>query len=206
MSRMNKSKNMSKKNNRAMWEYLESIEGLLERGSDAEIKEAKKAYRKTYLLKYKQKQRLEKPEFNVNFSTEGGEYDRVEQASKRHDMTITAFIREATLSYITKTYVVPDKMGIAHIEQLLANCLNEIQTIIKQKEHYSFEREQKCEIIEKRIEKLEEEINQFFRQPLPVEEYVKRAVTKDPKLREQILSMLHLSDDNKDSISSNEEL
>jgi hypothetical protein len=203
---MNKPDPMSKKNNRAMWEYLESIEGLLERGNDAEIEEAKKAYRKTYLLKYKQKQRLENPEFNVNFSNEGGEYDRVEQASKKHNMTITAFIREATMSYITKTYVVPDREGIAHIEQLLANCLNEIQTIIKQKERYNFEREQKYEAIEKTVERLEDEINKFFRQPLPVGEYVKRAVIKDPRIKEEILSMLNLSDDNKTPISPNKEL
>jgi hypothetical protein len=186
---------MSKKNNKALWEYLEA-QGVLERGNDLEIKEAKKAYRKEYLLKYKQKQRAEKPEFNVSFSNENGEYSRVEHASNSHKMTVTAFIRKATIAYISKTYVVPDRMGIAHIEQLLAQCLNEIKSIIKQKDRYHFQNEQKYDIIEKRIEKLEEEINQFFRQPLPVEEYVKRAVIKDPTLKEQILSMLHLSNDN----------
>jgi hypothetical protein len=194
------------KHNRAMWQYLESIDGLLERGNDTEIKEAKKAYRKAYLLKYKQKQRSEKPEFNVSFSNEGGEFDRLKQASIKHDMPISGFIRGATMGYISRTYVVVDKVRIAHIEQLLANCLNEIQTIIKHKERYSFEREQKYEAIEKTVERLEEEINQFFRQPLPVKEYVKRAVIKDPGLKEEILSMLNLSDDNQNSISQNEEL
>jgi hypothetical protein len=186
---------MSKKNNKGMWEYLEST-GVLERGNDNEIKEAKKAYRKQYLLKYKQTQRKNKPEFNISFSNEKGDYDRVQQASKRHKMTITAFIREATINYISKTYVVPDRMGIAHIEQLLSNCLNEIKAIIKQKERYSFEREQKYDNIEKRILKLEEEIDRFFRQPLPVEEYVKSAVIKDPKLKGQILSILNITNDN----------
>jgi hypothetical protein len=186
---------MSKKNSKAMWEFLEA-QGVLERGDDLEIKEAKKAYRKEYLLRYKQKQRAEKSEFNVSFSNEGGEFDRVKLASEKHHTTITSFIREATIAYISKTFVVPDRMCIAHIEQLLAQCLNEIKTIIKQKDRYNFQNEQKYDIIEKRIEKLEVEINQFFRQPLPVEEYVKRAVIKDPTLKEQILCMLNLSNDN----------
>jgi hypothetical protein len=191
---------MSKKNNKGMWEYLDSL-GILEKGTDAEIKMAKKAYRKKYLLIHKQKQRLRKPEFIVNFSNENGEYDRVEHASIGHKMTITGFIREATMAYISKTFVVPDRMGLAHIEQMLSNCLNEIQTIVRQKERYHFDREQKFEAIEKRIEKLEEEIEQFVRRPLPIEEFVKRAVIKDPRLKEQILTILNLSHDNQNQVT-----
>lgn len=188
-----------------MWEYLESL-GILEKGTDEEIKMAKKAYRKKYLANYKKEQRLSKPEFTINFSNENGEYDRVEHASKNHKMPITGFIRQATMAYISKTYVVPDKMGIAHIEQMLAGCLNEIQTIVRQKERYHFDREQKFEAIEKRIERLEEEIERFIKRPLPIEEFVKRAVIKDPTLKEQILAILNLSHDNKNLISPDTKL
>jgi predicted nucleotide-binding protein len=174
-----------------MWEYLENL-GVLERGTDEEIKAAKKAYRKEYLLKYKQKQRSRRPEFTVSFSNEKGEYNRVEYAAKNHKMTITAFIRAATQAYISKTFVVPDRGQIAHIEQMLAQFLNEIKTIIWQKERFYWQREQKYEAIEKRISKLEEEIEQYIRQPLPVDEFVKRAVTNDPTLKEQIFTMLNL--------------
>ena len=63
--------NRAKKQKGGMWEYLESS-GVLEKGTDEEIKLAKKAYRKGYYLKYKQNQRQHKPEFTVNFSNEKG--------------------------------------------------------------------------------------------------------------------------------------
>jgi hypothetical protein len=155
---------MSKKNNKGMWEYLDSL-GILEKGTDEEIKAAKLAYRKEYLLKYKRSQRARKSEFVINFSNEKGEYHRVEYASKAHKMSITAFIRSAVLAYINQRYVVPNQDQIAHLEQILSQCLNEIQTIVRIKDKYYWEKESKMEVIEKRIEKLEAEINEIFRNP-----------------------------------------
>jgi len=196
---------MSKRTNSGLWEYLESL-GILERGTDEEIKAAKKAYRKEYLLKYKQKQRSRKPEFTVSFPNEKGEYNRVEYAARNHKMTITAFIRAATIAYISKTFIVPDRGQIARIEQMLAQFLNEIKTIIWQKERFYWQREQKYEAIEKRITKLEEEIELFIRQPLPIDEFVKKAISKDPTLKEQILNIIDLSNDHQNQIPQKAEL
>lgn len=153
-----------KKHTGGMWEYLDSI-GVLEKGNDEEIKEAKKAYRKEYYLKYKRSQRHQKPEFTVNFSTDKGEYSKVAAASKRHSLTITAFIRSAVLAYINQSFLVPNPDQIAALEQILSQCLNEVQSIVKTKEKYHWEREQKFEAIEKRIARLESEIAQVFRNP-----------------------------------------
>jgi len=147
-----------------MWDYLESS-GVLEKGTDEEIKAAKKAYRKEYFLKYKRLQRSVKPEFCVSFSNEKGEYTKVEYAAKRHKMTITAFIRSAVLAYLNQRFVVPNADQVACLEQILSQCLNEIQSIVRVREKYHWERERKFEAIEKRIEKLEFEINQVFRNP-----------------------------------------
>ena len=155
---------MSKKNNSAMWDYLESL-GILEKGTDEEIKAAKKAYRKIYFLKYKQKQRENKPEFSVYFSNENGEYGRVESAAKKHNMTVTAFIKKAVMAYIEQKYIIPDPLQIGKLEQVLSECLNEVQKIVKTKERFLFDREDKYKAIEKRIEKLESEIDFIFRNP-----------------------------------------
>jgi hypothetical protein len=155
---------MSKKNNTGMWEYLESL-GILERGTEEEINVAKKNYRKKYLLEFKQKQRLKKPEFNVNFSKENGEFNKVVKEAEKHHCTITLFIHDATLAYINQSYVVPNSLQIAQFEQILSDCLNEIQTIVRFKEKFFWERDRKLETIEKRIEKLERQINEVFRHP-----------------------------------------
>jgi len=155
-----------KRNNRKgeMWYYLDAL-GVLENGTDEEIKEAKKAYRKGYFLKYKRIQRTSKPEFIINFSNKNGEYAKVKRASEKHKMTMTAFIRSSVLAYLDQKYLVPDPDQIAQLEQLLSQCLNEIQKIVGPRERYHWEREQKFEAIEERIEKLETDINQVFRNP-----------------------------------------
>lgn len=156
---------MSKRgNNKAMWEYLESV-GVLANGSDIEIKAAKYAYRKKYLLNFKRKQRESKPEFTVNFSRDNGEFQRVASAAKRHNMALSGFIRLAALAYLDNSYLVPNREQIARLEQILSECLNEIKTIVHSRERYVWEREQKLESIEKRIISMETKINEIFREP-----------------------------------------
>ena len=155
---------MNRKNNSGMWDYLDSV-GVLEKGTDEEIKAAKKAYRKKYFLEYKQKQRITKPEYTINFKKENGEHGRISLAAKKHNMTVTFFIRSAVLAYLDRTYIVPDRVQVARLEQLLADCLNEIKSIIKPRERYFWEREQRIELIDKRIQKLEMQIGEVFRNP-----------------------------------------
>lgn len=155
---------MRKYRNSKLWEYLEQA-GVLEKGSDAEIKAAKRAYRKKYLLESKRKQRSAKPEYTIHFKKENGEHESVLLAAKRHHMAVTNFIHSATLAYMRNTYVVPDRLQVARLEQLLSDCLNEIKTIAKTKERFFWDREQKLIQIEKRIEKLEEQISEVFRNP-----------------------------------------
>jgi hypothetical protein len=51
------------------------------------------------------------------------------------------------------------------LEQLLSECLNEIKMLVKSKERFFFGREDKLDAIEKRIIKLESQINEVFRNP-----------------------------------------
>ena len=146
-----------------MWDYLEAS-GVLEKGSDEEIKAVKKSYRKKYFLEFKKQQRRTKPEFTVHFSKTDGELNRICQAAKRHQLTVPAFLKSAAFAYIERTYLVPNKLMVAHMEQLLADCLNEIKSIVHTKERW-WEREQKLDRIEKRIIKLEEQVNLLFRNP-----------------------------------------
>ena len=184
----------TKKHTGGMWEYLDSI-GVLENGTDEEIKKAKRDYRKIYFTNHKRKQRALKREFTVRFSKEKQEYLKIDFFAKQHKMKVTEFLKSAVLAYINKTYIVPDRSKIWELEQLLSQCLNEIQTIVKQKERYSYEREQKYEIIEKRIEKLESEINQVLKQPFTLEELVIKSIEEKPTLKEQLLAILTTNKD-----------
>jgi hypothetical protein len=151
------------KPNSNIWQYLNDS-GVLD-GTDEQIKSAKRAYKKKYLLAYKQRQRREKQEYIILLSKENGEFNSVATAAKKHSMSFTAFLKTATLAYINQYYIVPDRVQLAKMEQMLAQCLNEVQLITRTKEKYSWEREQKYEAIEKRIIKLENQIREVVSNP-----------------------------------------
>jgi len=178
-----------KKHQGGMWEYLDST-GVLEWGNDEAIKKAKKAYRKIYFTKQKRKQRAAKREFCIRFSKENGEFIKITHEAKQHNLKISEFIKSAVMAYINQSFVVPDHWQVAELEQLLSQCLNEIQSIVKQKERYSFNREYKYELIEKRIEKLESEIHSVLKNPYTLEEIVIRGIEQKPSLKEALLTIL----------------
>jgi hypothetical protein len=151
-------------NDNGMWAYLDSL-GILENGSDEEIKAAKRAYRKSYFKRYKRNQRIAKPEYVVNFSKENGELETVAKAAKWHRMTMTNFLRSAVLAYLHRTYLVPNRDEVAQLELLLSNCLNEIQTLVSVRTKHSWDSVQRWEQIELKIQKLEKQIGDLFRNP-----------------------------------------
>ncbi len=147
-----------------LWEYLQTC-GVLENGNDIEIKAAKKKYRKNYLLSYKQQQRKAKPGFTVMLSKENGDYDNISVAAKKHSLPVPTFLKEAALAYIHQYYIVPDKVQLARLEQLLAEYLNEVKRIAPVKDKHYWEHEQQYEAIEKRIVVLQMHIREVLSNP-----------------------------------------
>ena len=146
-----------------MWDYLEKS-GVLEHGNDAEIKAVKREYRKKYFLEFKRQQRKNNPEFTVHFSKGDGQYSRIAEASKKHHLSIPAFLKAATMAYLERNYIVPNRLMVAHLEQLLSDCLNEIKKISDRKERF-WERQEKLDRIEKCIARLENQMSEAFRNP-----------------------------------------
>jgi hypothetical protein len=179
----------SEKNIPGLRAYLDSL-GLLANGTEEQILAARRAYRKIYLTDYKKKQREENPEFSVLLSRQKGEYNRIVTSARRHKLTVPGFLKSATLAYIDKTFLVPDRELIVKLVGLLSYCLNEIQQIGSGKEKNYWQIEKKYDAIEKRISGLEEYITRLFSEPLAVEDAVRTAIDKDPDLRLRLLLFL----------------
>jgi len=155
---------MSRKKSNALWDYLDHS-GILANGTDAEIKAVKGEYRKKYFLNYKRSMRKEKPEYTICLSKKNGEYERITEAARRHKRTVTSFIKHAALAYIEQRFLVPNQFQIAELEIILSDCLNEIKTLTGRRTNFLWSNENKIDAIEKRIIKLEQEINEVFRNP-----------------------------------------
>ncbi|TND10173.1 MAG: hypothetical protein FD123_421 [Bacteroidetes bacterium] len=181
---------MSKRRKQSgLWQYLDET-GILEKGSPDDIALAKRAYWKTYFSRYRKERREKCPEFIVSLSREKGEYGKVALAAKRHKLTITAFLRAAALAYVDQTFLVPDTERLAHVEQLVSQCLNEVQILAKAKNRSLWEVDEKYQAIERRIEQLEQDISAIFRHPLSIESSIRQAIQKSPELRARLRELL----------------
>lgn len=170
-------------------EYLDQS-GVLINGTEEEIKAVKRAYRKIYKTKHKRKQRQENPEFTVSLSKQKGEHGKITTAARRHKMSVQSFLKMATVAYINKTFLVPDRDFVVKLAQLLSDCLNEVQGIAQMKTNYQWQLEEKYDSIEKRIITLETDMRKLFAFPVPIEKAVRDAVGKDPQLRLSLLNVL----------------
>lgn len=148
--------------NTSLWAYLDSI-GVLENGTEDEVKKAKKSYWKKYFFDYKKNQRQDKPEFSIGLSRKKGEYKLIAETAKRHKLPITAFIKQSALAYITKKYLIPDKTQIAKLELLLMQSMNEIQRIARK------ERNKQYELLQNQIQLMQKNISEALRNPVAVD-------------------------------------
>lgn len=145
--------------NTGIYKYLEET-GVLERGIEEEIQQARKNYKKKYILSYKRKQRSEQKEFTVLLNMT--EYKNMSVQAKDQHMTVVRFLKLAAIAYTNKTYLVPDRESVARIEQTLIQILNEIQVIAKRNK-ILFGLNPLA--IEKRISRMEEVITDALRTP-----------------------------------------
>ncbi|MBI4931419.1 MAG: hypothetical protein HY841_11690 [Bacteroidetes bacterium] len=140
--------------NTSLWAYLDSV-GILEKGTNTEIKQAKKQYWKKYFLEYKQNRRKDRPEYPIGLSKKNGEYARVKNEAKRHKLTMTSFLKQSALAYIGKRFLVPNREQVSNIEQTLSQILNEVH----QRKNLPYIE------IEKRIEAIEMKVDKLLRHP-----------------------------------------
>lgn len=181
-----------------MFDYLDGL-GVLENGNDEDIKAAKRAYKKLYFARYRKERRAEQPEFSIGFSRKSGDYGKITLAAKRHNMTVTRFIREAALAYLDRRFVTLLPHRVAEMMQLLMDCRNDVKTISQMKERSTYDREQKYQAISNRIGTLEARLSGFLHYPQLLEEAVSHATSSDPALRGKLLAVL--THDHQDQIA-----
>ena len=187
-----------KRKSSALWIYLDSI-GILESGSTEEIEAAKRAYWKQYHYNHRRAQRTENAEITVALSRKDGTYKRLNSAAQRHGMTLAAFLRAATESYLSAAYILPDRAVLAHLETLLASCANAIQAVAGSKERYFWQREHKIEVMEATVMKLEDRVRELFLDPPKLEHEITKALERSPEIRTRLLALI-TSHDHQDKI------
>lgn len=112
-------------------DYLEST-GVLEHGSDEDIAQSKKAYRKKYMRAYQKRRRREKKFTTVMLKKD--EYQRLYQEATAQKVSLAAFLRLAAFAYLDQLRLIPRTDTLIHIEQLLSLMYSEIKYL---SQHYA---------------------------------------------------------------------
>ena len=113
--------------------------GVLQHGSDEEIQQAKKQYRKAYQRFSKQRRRKERREFQPAFTSH--ELHLLENKASQTGSSITRYIHDATLAYAQKGFLVPASSTLEEIRLLLNQIYHLLkenpnaQTLIEHLEH-----------------------------------------------------------------------
>ena len=175
-----------------LWNYLGSIDGLLEYGSDEMIEQAKRDYRKIYQRQYGRKRRTQNQQYTVWLSPK--ENAKVIQSAKAHHQSPSQFIRLAALSYLSQVFLVPDKKRVARLFQMLSLCHNDVKHIAKAQPTNFWSRNKDYNLLAERIEALETELVQLLRKPTDLEREIGEAIIHNPELRKRLLNLLQSHD------------
>ena len=166
-----------------LYAYLEAS-GVLEKGTDEAIAEARKNYWRIYKTAWRRQKRKDEKELTISWNTD--ELKTLHDEAKRHKISKTKFIKTATLAYIDKRYIVPNQLEIRKVAQLLALNYNSIQEMIDEKELPL----QTGKIILEKIFELERAVLISLNSPKTIEQLITKVVAKNPDIKTKLFHLL----------------
>lgn len=101
-----------------MWKWLID-NGFDEEGiTEEQLAAGKAMYRRIYQRDYQRQRRKERPTVCISLSKI--EYRQLEQAAKKHQLSIGSFLRASAFCYLNQTYLVPNQQQITELREYLA--------------------------------------------------------------------------------------
>lgn len=162
-------------------EFYQFMSPYLEKGNPAEIAGAKKEYRRRYKARWRRINRKDNKAYTVSWTRE--ELRALTEASKRHKQKPTTFIKQATLAYINKRYVVPNQQEMNKVLQLVAMTYNAIDSIAQESEIDL----SSIKKIQEELFILEHEIRVTLLSPKTIEQIIEQEIQKDPTAEEYLI-------------------
>lgn len=159
--------------------------GVLEFGNHEQIQYARKEYWREYKRVWKKDKRKKEKEFTISFNPE--EQKILTQVAKRHKISRTAFIKQATFAYINNSFIVPDAMAVKQIAQLLAMNYNSVQELFEKDKIDSHI----GRVLLEKISQLEREILPLLHSPQSLEEYIKVHIQKNNENKSHLVDFIN---------------
>ena len=167
----------------SVYEYLDST-GILETGNSEEIFAARRAYWNAYRAQWRRQQRMKKSEFTVSFTKK--EMQLLGSVATNHHRSVTKFIHDATLGYITQSYVVHDSQTINELKAILTRTFCVLQNI---EENNGTDHCTKS--LTEIVTNIEHKIFQELLQPIPLESVIKKVLQTIPDAHQKIVEIFN---------------
>ena len=165
-------------------EFYQFMSPYLEKGNPVEIAWAKKEYRRRYKATWRQLFRRENKSYAVPWTKE--ELHTLTDAAKKHKQKPTRFIKQATLAYINKRYVVPNQREMNKVLQLVAMTYNAIESIAQELEPDIIG----IRKMQEELFTLEHDIRVTLLSPKTIEQVIGQEIEKDPAMEDYLFRLL----------------
>lgn len=165
-------------------EFYQFMSPYFEKGNPTEIAWAKKEYRRRYKARWRRVFRKENKSFAVAWTKE--ELHTLTDAAKKHKQKPTRFIKQATMAYINKRYIVPNQREMNKVLQLVAMTYNAIETIAGDEENYitGVKRMQEELFI------LEHKLRLTLLSPKTIEQIIEQELQKNPGIEDYLIRFI----------------
>ncbi len=170
-----------------LYQFLEQ-KGVLANGTDAEIKAAKKEYRRLYQASWRKHNRAANTELTITLNHR--ELQTINHASRKHHRAKSLFLKEAAIAYITKAFVVPDILTANTILEYLTLVYTELQKLFDENIlPYQIGKD-----VLHRITSLETGIINALYKPQLLEDRILEEIQKNPKYKDTLHQLLQKLD------------
>ncbi len=168
----------------SLMDYLNKTR-VLEQGTQEEIDQAKKEYRRYYMRRYKREQRGNKQELVLSIPKNF--HKSLQKEARRHGLSIPRFVVEIIRGYLESIPVIHHPNQFAILETEVARLLSELQFIGDQ----SFLNVVSPDIeqLKKRLEVIEEEIVKVSH-GVPLKDFIINFLTLNPELKPTLIEIL----------------
>jgi hypothetical protein len=168
-------------NHQSLYVFLEPY---LENGTAAEIAAARKSFWKEYRKNWNRQKRSEQKEIAVFYSKK--EFRIIESAAQAHKLSCSKFVKESSLAYCSKEFIVHNQETVQDITLALARTYNLIQTLTDEQ----CIEEQTGERVMAKIESLETVVLGKLHNPVPLEDLIAGVVKEKPESKQTLLAFI----------------
>jgi hypothetical protein len=150
--------------------YYQYMESFFAKGDTLQIAQAKREYRKLYKREWKKNNKRKYKEVTIRMNTD--EYKQIQDEAKRYSTKLAPFMKQSTIAYLQKTYLVPDTDTVNKILQLLKMMYIQVEDMVQEKGNGA-------EFLQT-ITQLETDIRIALLSPIDIEQAVKKFIEKNP--------------------------